>query len=46
MDLERMREFGWKYRTENIAVEYKQSIYLADQDIINIFFAKYPGNIP
>ena len=46
MNLTQMREFNFEKRAMAAQVLYNGKLDLADQDIINIIFHGFPGNLP
>ncbi len=43
MDLEKMRQFGWKDYIKNYSKQCHSKIFMGGQDVINIFFRFHPG---
>ena len=43
MDLKKLRELKFTKKIIEIYREYKQNIVWGDQDLLNIYFNKYPG---
>ena len=45
MHMNRMRQAGWKRHIINYYNQYRNNITLGDQDLINIFFHKFPSKL-